>query len=45
MVIVDIPKRWLMSTDLAWVSETKADAESIPTCFLRGVKVRARTGN
>lgn len=45
MVTVDIPKRWLMSIDLPWALEIKADAESIPSCFLRGVKVRTKTGN
>lgn len=44
-VIVGIPKRWLRSIDFPWVFEVKADAQSIPTCFLRRVKVRAKTGN
>lgn len=34
-----------MSIDLPGVLEVKADAESIPTCFLRRVKVRTKTGS
>ena len=45
MVIVDIPKGWLMSIHLPWALEIKAAAKSIPSCFLRGVKVRTKTGN